>query len=111
MNQKTLKIGIIGAGGIVRQRHLPGLKKIEGVEVVAVSNRRRERAEKIAQDFNIPRVIEDWHEVIAIPELDIIWIGTTPYMHEPITLAALEAGKHVFCQARMAMNSQQAKNM
>lgn len=111
MSQNTLKIGIIGAGGIVRQRHLPNLKKIEGVEVVAVSNRRQETAEKVAQDFNIPRVIDKWEKIIEMPELDIIWIGTTPYMHETITLAALEAGKHVFCQARMAMNYQQARNM
>lgn len=111
MSSKTLKIGIIGAGNIVRQRHLPNLKRIEGVEVVVVSNRRRETAEKVARDFNIPRVMDNWQEVVKMPELDIIWIGTTPYMHEPITLAALEAGKHVFCQARMAMNYQQAKNM
>jgi len=111
MNPKILKIGIIGAGGIVRQRHLPNLKKIEGVEVIAVSNRRRQTAEKVAQDFNIPQVVEDWRQVVEMPDLDIIWIGTTPYMHEPITLAALEAGKHVFCQARMAMNYSQARNM
>jgi predicted dehydrogenase len=111
MSQKTLKIGIIGAGGIVRQRHLPNLKKIEGVEIVAVSNRRRESAEKVAQDYQIPQVIGDWKQLIAMPELDIVWIGTTPYMHEPLTLAALDAGKHVFCQARMAMNYQQARSM
>jgi predicted dehydrogenase len=111
MAGKTLRIGIIGAGGIVRQRHYPGLKKIPGVELAVVCNRGRESAERAAAEFGIPEIRTNWRDVVAMPDLDAILIGTPPYLHAEATIAALEAGKHVFCQARMARNYAEAKAM
>jgi len=108
---RKLRVGIVGAGGIVRQRHLPGLQALPQVEVVAVCNSRPETAQQIAREFHIPDVIDDWAELIDRPDLDIIWIGTPPVLHAPITISALEAGKHVFCQARMAMNLREGREM
>jgi len=108
---KKLRIGIVGAGGIVRQKHLPGLQALPQAEVVAVCNSKLESAREIARDFNIPEVMNDWAEMIDRPDLDIIWIGTPPVLHAPITISALEAGKHVFCQARMAMNLSEGREM
>lgn len=110
-HSKKIRIGIIGAGGIVRQRHLPGLLAIPQAQVVAVCNSRQETALQVQKDFNIPEVMTDWAEMIERPDLDAIWIGTPPYLHAPITISALEAGKHVFCQARMAMNLTEAREM
>ncbi len=56
---KKLRIGIIGAGGIVRQRHLPGLLALPNVQVAAVCNARIETAKLIAKEFNIPDVVDD----------------------------------------------------
>jgi len=111
MQNDTLRIGLIGGGSIVRQRHMPGLQKIEGVEVTAVCNRRPESTRQFAEEFNIPQTAFDWREIVEMDDVDIIWIGTTPYMHCEITLAALEAGKHVFCQSRMCMNLDEARQM
>lgn len=111
MANDTLKIGIIGAGSIVRQRHMPGLADIEGVEVVAVCNRHSMTARQFAEEYKVPKVAYDWHEIVGMPEVDIIWIGTTPYMHREITTTALKAGKHVFCQSRMCMNLDEARQM
>ena len=108
---KKLRIGIVGAGGIVRQRHLPGLQALPNVQVVAVCNSRIETAQKIAKQFHIPEVMDDWAEMLDRPDIDIIWIGTPPVLHAPITISALEAGKHVFCQARMAMNLREGREM
>ena len=108
---KKLRVGIVGAGGIVRQRHLPGLLSLPNVQVVAVCNSRVESAQKIAKEFHIPEVVDDWAEMIDRSDLDIIWIGTPPVLHAPITISALEAGKHVFCQARMAMNLREGREM
>jgi predicted dehydrogenase len=108
---KKLRIGIVGAGAIVRQKHLPGLQALPQAEVVVVCNSRSETARKVARDFNIPEVMTDWAEMIDRPDLDIIWIGTPPVLHAPITISALEAGKHVFCQARMAMNLSEGREM
>jgi predicted dehydrogenase len=108
---RKLRIGIVGAGGIVRERHLPGLLSLPNVQVVAVCNSHVDSAQQIADDFDIPEVISDWAELLDRPDLDIIWIGTPPYLHAPITISALEAGKHVFCQARMAMNLREGREM
>jgi predicted dehydrogenase len=111
MAESTLRIGFVGAGGIVRQRHAPGLQAIEGVELVGVANRSRESSERAAEDLGLPKVFEDWRELVRSDEIDAVVIGTHPYMHREITLAALDAGKHVFSQARMAMDYQDAKAM
>ena len=107
----VVRIGIVGAGGIVRSRHLPGLKKIEGVELVAVSNRSVESARRVAQEWGDAEAVPEWRELVARDDIDAVLIGTWPYMHCPVALAALEAGKHVFCQARMALNLDEARQM
>src|SRR6266403_1564298 len=111
-NNHKLRIGIVGAGSIVRARHLPALKKHPEVEIVAVSNLTYESSEKFCRE-NLPHAtpMQNWADLLAIPDLDIIWIGTPPYMHSAVTISALEAGKHVFCQARMAMDLAEAKEM
>ncbi|MHC4675861.1 MAG: Gfo/Idh/MocA family protein, partial [Planctomycetota bacterium] len=93
------------------QRHMPGLQKIDGVQVVAVCNKRVESTRQFAEEYNISRTAYEWREIVEMDDVDIIWIGTTPYMHCEITLAALEAGKHVFCQSRMCMNLDEARQM
>src|SRR5438552_8839048 len=110
-NQK-LRIGIVGAGSIVRARHLPALKKHPEVEIVAVSNSTYESSEKFCRE-NLPHAtpLRNWPELVALPDIDIVWIGTPPYMHSAETISALEAGKHVFCQARMSMDLAEAEEM
>jgi predicted dehydrogenase len=108
---RKLRIGIVGAGAIVKQRHLPGLQALPQAEVVAVCNSREQTARQVAREFLIHDVMNDWAELIDRPDIDIIWIGTPPVLHAPITISALEAGKHVFCQARMAMNLGEGREM
>ncbi len=111
MSAETIRIGIIGAGANTRKHHIPRLMKQEGVELVSVANRSRASGERVAKDFGIGHVAADWAEVIGDDRIDAVCIGTWPYMHAPITIAALEAGKHVLCEARMAMNSLEAHAM
>ncbi len=107
----TLRIGIAGAGGIARQRHLPNFAKIDGVEVVSIANRSRASAERVAREFGIPNVHDTWRALVADADIDAVVIGTWPYLHHPITLAALEAGKHVLTEGRLAMNAAEAREM
>jgi predicted dehydrogenase len=111
VSRDPLRIGIVGAGAVVRQRHLPNLRAIPGVDIRVVCNRSLESAAAFARDFEIPEIAESWEQVVARRDLDIIWIGTSPNLHAPITIAALNAGKHVFCQARMAMDLPEARSM
>jgi predicted dehydrogenase len=108
---QTIRLGIIGAGGIVKARHLPGLKKLRGVELVAVCNRSRESGAKVAAEWGIQRVATSPREIIEAADIDAVLIGTWPYLHQSLACAALAAGKHVFTQARMARNLAEAKIM
>src|SRR5438874_2994917 len=106
-----LRIGLVGAGANTRSRHIPGLRAIANVEIVAVCNRRPESTAAAAREFGIPRTFDRWEDLVAHPEIDAVVIGTWPYLHCPITLAALAAGKHVLTEARMAMSAAEAHRM
>jgi predicted dehydrogenase len=111
MAQAPIKVGIIGAGNNTRVRHIPGLQAIDGVEIVSVCNRSRESSQRVADQFNIPKVYDDWRELMTAGDTNAIVIGTWPYMHCELSCAALDAGKHVMCEARMAMNAVEAHTM
>jgi predicted dehydrogenase len=108
---ERIRVGIVGAGGNTRARHIPGLRAIEGVEVVSVANRTLESSRRAAQELNIPTAYGNWLDLVEADDTDAIVIGTWPYMHAPVTLATLAAGKHVLCEARMAMNAAEARRM
>jgi predicted dehydrogenase len=108
---ERLRVGLIGAGANTRQRHIPGLRAIPDVEIVAVCNRRPESTAAVAREFAVPRTFVHWHDLVADPDIDAIVIGTWPYLHCPITLAAMDAGKHVLTEARLSMNAAEAREM
>jgi predicted dehydrogenase len=107
----TIRVGIIGAGDNTRKKHLPGFQALPDVEVVCVANRTVASGEWVAEEFEIPKVYEHWTEVIDDADVDAVCIGTWPYLHCEATIAALEAGKHVLCEARMAMHAGEARHM
>lgn len=106
-----IRVGIIGLGANTRRRHIPGLQACPHVEIRAVCNRRPDSTAAAAREFAISKTYEHWQDLVADPELDAVVIGTWPYLHCPITLAALAAGKHVLTEARMAMNAAEARQM
>jgi predicted dehydrogenase len=111
MDNQTIRVGFVGAGNNTRVRHIPGFRTLSGVELVAVANRTKESGERVAREFGIARVYESWRDVVSAADVDAVCIGTWPYMHREITLAALEHGKHVLCEARMAMNAAEGRQM
>ncbi len=109
--EQIIRVGLIGAGANTRLRHIPGLREQAGVELVSVANRSRESGERIASEYNIPKVYDNWRELIEADDTDAICIGTWPYMHRTLTLHALANNKHVLTEARMAMNATEAREM
>jgi predicted dehydrogenase len=87
------------------------LRSCAGVDIVAVCNRRPESTAAAAREFGIGRTFERWQDLVADGGIDAVVIGTWPYLHCPITLAALAVGKHVLSEARMAMNAAEARQM
>lgn len=107
----TIRIGIVGLGDNTRHRHVPGLRACDDVEITAVCNRRPESTRRAAEEFGIAKTYAEWQALVADPDLDAVLIGTWPYLHCEVTLAALAAGKHVMTEARMAMDADQARQM
>jgi predicted dehydrogenase len=103
---KTLKVGLIGTGGIVRGAHLkPGWLAVPDVEIVAACDIHEPSVRKLAADFNIPHVFTDFRELLKLDEIDAVDICTPNKVHTPAVIAALEAGKHVLCEKPLAVST------
>ena len=110
---QLIKIGIIGCGGIANNKHMPALKKVKDTEMVAFCDIIPERAEAAKAKFGTPdaKTYTDYLELLKDPEIDVVHVCTPNRSHSFITVAALEAGKHVMCEKPMAINSEEAKKM
>ena len=109
MASSSLRLGVIGVGfGATVQ--IPGFQS-EGVEVTAVCARRRERAKEAAERFHIPGVYDDYHEMLREAPLDAVSVVSPIPLHHPMTMAALDAGKHVLCEKPFALDQIQAREM
>lgn len=108
-----LKLGIIGCGGIANGKHLPALKKIQEVEMVAFCDIIAERAEKAAREYGTKdaRVYTDYQEMLAKEKLNVVHVLTPNISHAPISIAAMEAGCDVMCEKPMAKTYEMAKQM
>jgi predicted dehydrogenase len=111
MTDETIRIGFVGAGDNTRVRHIPGFRRQEGVELVSVCNRSRESSQRISDEFDIPVVYDNWLDLVQADDTNAICIGTWPYTHRTMVLAALEANKHVQVEARLSMNAPEAYEM
>jgi len=110
---EKLKVGIIGCGGIANGKHMPSIAKIPEAEMVAFCDIIVERAEAAAANYGTPdaKVYVDYRELLADPSIDVVHILTPNNLHAPMTVAALEAGKHVMCEKPMAITGAEAKAM
>ncbi|MCL2243294.1 MAG: Gfo/Idh/MocA family oxidoreductase [Treponema sp.] len=110
---KKLKVGIIGCGGIGRQKHLPALEGIKEAEVMAFCDIIPERAEILCKQYGgeNAKVYTDYRELLKDNSIDVVHVCTPNRSHSPITVDALEAGKHVMCEKPMAASYEEAKKM
>jgi predicted dehydrogenase len=112
MNRRV-KVAIIGCGGIANGKHLPSLAKMEQVELVAFCDIYIDRAQKAAEQFGAPesKVYEDYRELLKQPDIEVVHVCTANDSHAEITIAALEADKHVMCEKPMAKKASDAALM
>ena len=110
MKKAPVGIGIIGTG-FARTTQIPGFRDCMGAKVVAIASRHRERAAAVANEFGIEHVADDWRDLVARNDVDLVSIVTPPSTHMEITLAALEQRKAVLCEKPMALNAEQSAAM
>ncbi len=109
---KTLKVGIVGCGGIANGKHLPAMKRNGNFEIIAFCDLIAERAEKAKKEYGTEdaRVYTDYQELIK-EELDAVYVLTPNSVHAPVAIAAMKAGKNVMCEKPMAKTFAEAKEM
>ena len=105
-----MKVGVIGAS-FAKAAYLPALRHVPGAEVVALASARMESAREAAAEFDVPHVYDDWELMLGSHALDLVCIATPTMLHEPQTLAAIEAGAHVLCEKPTAMDAGEAARM
>jgi predicted dehydrogenase len=110
MKKSPVGIGIIGTG-FARTTQIPGFLDCMGAKIVAIASRNRERAEAVAKEFGIEYVANDWQELVAHKDVELVSVVTPPSTHMEITLAAFEHRKAVLCEKPMAMNAAEALRM
>ena len=110
---RTVKVGIIGCGGIGQNKHMPSLSKIENVQIVAFCDLIEERAQMCKEKFGTPDafVCTDYKELLAIEDIEVVHVLTPNREHAQITVDALYAGKHVMCEKPMAKTAAGARQM
>lgn len=100
-----LKLGIIGAGAISQVAHLPVLRKLKGVQIVAICDADLPKARALADRFSIPDAFSDVEELLDYEQLDAVAICTPNHLHEPHVLAALSANLQVLVERPLAMTT------
>ncbi|HIO79180.1 TPA: Gfo/Idh/MocA family oxidoreductase, partial [Candidatus Poribacteria bacterium] len=106
-----LKVGIIGTG-IIGKSHIRGYQSMRNdVEIVAIADINQTEVQKVAQENDIPHVFSDYHDLLGIDEIDSVDVCLPNFLHAPVTIDALEAGKHVYCEKPMAKTGMEAQAM
>jgi predicted dehydrogenase len=107
----TIKIGIVGIG-VISGIYLENITKhYKEIEVAAVYDLVRERAQKAAENYNISKVYDTLEELLADPNIDIVLNLTRPYEHYAVTSAALMAGKHVYSEKPLGATLEEGKKL
>jgi predicted dehydrogenase len=110
MVKRNTQVGIIGVGQI-GIKHLETYLSIPGVQVTAIAGRDPGRTEQVAQKYDIPFWTTDYHLLLDRDDVDTVSVCLHNNLHRPVTVAALEAGKHVFCEKPMAGSYRDAAEM
>jgi predicted dehydrogenase len=109
-----LRVGIIGAsvsGGWGGRAHTPGIAHLPDVELAAVATTRQETAEASAKEFGAGKGYGDYKDLIADPEIDLVSVVVKVPSHYEPTMAAIEAGRNVYCEWPLGKNTAEAEEM
>src|SRR5690554_1736637 len=113
MMRDKLRVGIVGTGGIARGNHIPAWMALEDTEIVAICDTDPEAAaagEKLT-GVEKEHIYEDYEKMFEAEDLDVVDVCTPNCVHMPPTVAALEAGCHVFVEKPVAISADEVRQM
>lgn len=106
-----LRWGILSTAKIAVAKVIPAMQRGDRTEVVAIASRSLDKAEKAARDLNIPRAHGSYEELLADPEVDAIYNPLPNDLHVPLSIKALEAGKHVLCEKPIGLSAREGREL
>ncbi|ADV81068.1 oxidoreductase domain protein [Terriglobus saanensis SP1PR4] len=107
---KRLGMGLVGPG-FIAAHHIDAVRRLGDVDVVAIAGSSVESAKRKAAEYKVGRSYGDYRELIADPDIHVVHNTTPNHMHFPVTMAAIEAGKHVVSDKPLAMNSDESRRL
>ena len=110
-DQETVRIGLIGVGGIAGYVHYPGVGTAPNAEVVAIADPDEELLARRRQEWEIERACADPYELLSAPDIDAVIVATPNYRHGPLAREAVRQGKSVLCEKPIAMDLGEAREM
>lgn len=106
--QERIRVGVVGTSGYADFMHLPSLASHPQATISAICGRNQQRANELAQKYDIPEVFADYRMMIAQAQLDALVVAVPDDLHYTVASAALHAGLHVLCEKPLALNAQDA---
>jgi len=106
-----VRVGLLGTGAVIRNAHIPALQATPNAEIVAACNLHAPSLQRLAHDYKIPRVYTDFASMAADSDIDAVVVGLPNYLHAPVSIQMLAAGKHVLCEKPMATTVADAEEM
>ena len=108
---RRLRIGVLSTADIAIKKVIPGMRRAERVEVVAIASRDHDQARSVAERLGIPRAHGSYTDLLADPEVDAVYIPLPNHLHAEWTIAAASAGKHVLCEKPLALTAADVERM
>src|SRR5215207_1193009 len=108
---KKVRWGILSTAKIGREQVIPALKNGDLTDVVAIASRDENRAQDAAAEFGIPKAYASYEALLADPEIEAVYNPLPNHLHAPLTIQALEAGKHVLCEKPIALDADEARRI
>lgn len=108
---KKVKWGVIGCGGIADRRTLPGMMNADNAELVAVMDVNPDFAEKCKEKYGAKYSFTDEAKLLALEEIEAVYIATPVFCHKKQAFAAAEAGKHIFLEKPVGLNVAEAREI
>ena len=105
-----IRTAIFGTGFMGRV-HLEAVRRLEGLQAVAIAGRNAEAARRLGAGFSIPTITTDYHEILRDPTIHAVHICTPNAQHFPMAKDALQAGKHVLCEKPLATTVEEGEEL
>src|SRR5690242_13163170 len=112
--QNKIRVGLVGVSpgrGFASIAHVPALRSLPDFEIVALCTTRQETADAAAKHYGVPLAFSDPAKLAAHPDVDLVAVTVKVPDHYPPVMAAIEAGKHVYCEWPLGRNTEEAQRM